>query len=134
MRVHWTQRFPERAKPQIVDIVTRLADLWGFADYEVHVNLKCPKDSFAEVNVLREAKAIWLQLDRRRLEPDLLERDLYHELLHVPMWELFNALETMIALVPKDRRRAATKMVEEAFENSHETMAQLWMRALGRPQ
>ena len=133
MILRFSQRFPESAKAQITAVTERLAALWGFADYEVHFDLRCPKDTLAECYVIAESRRAEVHLRKNRLAPDILERDLYHELLHIPLWELSSAFDSLVVLVPSAQRRGAKKIATAECEHWHEVMSELWRKALVCP-
>jgi len=110
-----------------------VAPLWNFDDYELHFDLRVPKDAVAECFVIRESRRAEIHLRRDRLGQDVLERDLYHELLHIPLWELEDAFDSLLVLVPSNAKRGARKIAHATYEHWHEVMSELWRKVLSCP-
>lgn len=129
--MRWSQRFPENSKPRILALLEKYAKLWGFEDWEIEVSLWRSRAGVAEILPIASSRTAYLKLRRDRLSEDVLERDLAHELLHIPRWQLRSAFETVLAFVPKELRNKVERVIEDGYEHDHERQVALWMRVLG---
>jgi hypothetical protein len=131
MVLTWSQRFPPEAKPRIEALIRKTAKWWGFDDYEIAVTLGASGGACASLENTPESHRATLKLDRRRLGNANLERDVCHELLHIPRWELMTIVDLGSDTIPDtNAKRAFRRACMKLLEHDHDTTALVWLRLL----
>lgn len=123
--VTFSTRFPAAWKEPIRALIQLYASQFGFDLWEFYVRLGASTSNMAEIHAEHSAHAAKILLCKSRLQYELLELDLAHEILHLVSWPLL----TEVVNLPKKH----FKDCKEAYEEAHDWTSRVLLRLL-QPQ